>query len=254
MIEPMENNLIINIKDKEYEFHLYSFEEQKELIANDILAGQSIVFISECYETEGKHRHNVLYTACTNDLVKVVSICDWTTLSERKANCLGILLIEGDMNEDEVITRLLEHSLFSNFEKIPVINSEELHFLQGNEDYFEKVTAENKMQVVKDKIKEFFNMNNVNFLFGSGTSSPAIPVMKGLLKAIRESKLTDEEKEAFEQIAAVKKDNIEEILGTLYSQKAYLEGIGDSDSDEMNLCQRLIKKIESVIRRYFPFH
>lgn len=42
MIEPMGNNLIINLKDKEYEFHLYSFEEQKELIANDILAGQSI--------------------------------------------------------------------------------------------------------------------------------------------------------------------------------------------------------------------
>lgn len=247
MIEPMENNLIINSKDKEYEFHLYSFEEQKELIANDILAGQSIVFISECYETEGAHRHNVLYTACTNDLVKVVSICDWTALSDKNANCLGVLLIEGDMNEDEVITQLLDHSLFSNFDKIPVINSEELHFLQGNEDYFEKVTAENKMQVVKDKIKEFFNMKNVNFLFGSGTSSPAIPVMKGLLKAIRESKLTDEEKKAFEQIAAVKKDNIEEILGTLYSQKAYLEGIGDSGSDEMNLCQGLIDKIESVI-------
>ena len=247
MIEPMENNLIINLKDKEYEFHLYSFEEQKELIANDILAGQSIVFISERYETEVKHRHNVLYAACTNDLVKVVSICDWTALSDKNANCLGVLLIEGDMNEDQLISGLLEHSLFSGLEKIPVINSEELHFLQGNEDYFEKVTAENKMQVVKDKIKEFFNMKNVNFLFGSGTSSPAIPVMKGLLKAIRESELTDEEKEVFEQIAEVKKDNIEEILGTLYSQKAYLEGIGNFSCDEMNLCKGLIEKIESVI-------
>lgn len=247
MIEPMENNLIINLKDKEYEFHLYSFEEQKELIANDILAGQSIVFISERYETEVKHRHNVLYAACTNDLVKVVSICDWTALSDKNANCLGVLLIEGDMNEDQLISGLLEHSLFSGLEKIPVINSEELHFLQGNEDFFEKVTAENKIQVVKDKIKEFFNMKNVNFLFGSGTSSPAIPVMKGLLKAIRESELTDEEKEVFEQIAEVKKDNIEEILGTLYSQKAYLEGIGNFSCDEMNLCKGLIEKIESVI-------
>ena len=62
------------------------------------------------------------------------------------------------MIEEELIAELLESNLFSSLEKIPVINSEELHFLQGNENYFEKVTAENKMQVVKDKIKEFFNI------------------------------------------------------------------------------------------------
>lgn len=227
-------------------FKLYSFEEQKDFSSNDLLEGQSIVFISERYDKEGKYGHHVLYAASTNDLLKVGSICDWTALSDKKANCLGVLLIDSDMIEESVIAELLESNTFSNIEKIPVINSEELHFLQGNENYFEKVTAENKMQVVKDKIKEFFNMKNVNFLFGSGTSSPAIPVMKGLLKAIRESELT-EEKEVFEQIAEVKNDNIEEILGTLYSQKAYLEGIGDSGSDEINLCQGLIKKIERVI-------
>lgn len=151
------------------------------------------------------------------------------------------------MIESEVIVELLEEDHFSGFDKIPVINSEELHFLQGNDDYFEKVTAENKMQVVKDKIKEFFNMKNVNFLFGSGTSSPAIPIMKGLLRAIRESDLTDEEQEVFEQIAEVKKDNIEEILGTLYSKKAFMEGIGDTDSDDMNLSLGLINKIEGII-------
>ena len=248
MIVPMGKKLRINSKDKGYVFHLYSFEGQKDLIANDFLEGQSVVFISERYETkDGKYSHHILYAACTNDLVKVTSICDWTALSVKKANCLGVLLIDGDMNEEQVIAELLESSLFSDLEKIPVINSEELHFLQGNENFFEKVTAENRMQVVKDKIKEFFNMKNVNFLFGSGSSSPAIPVMKGLLKAIRESELTDKEKEIFEQIAEVKKDNIEEILGTLYSQKAYLEGIGDSGSEEKNLCQELIKKIESVI-------
>ena len=211
------------------------------------MEGQSIVFISERFEKEGKHGHNILYTACTNDLVRVGSYCDWTTLSEKNANCLGVLLIEDDMNEEVLITELLELDHFSDFDKIPVINSEELHFLQGNDDYFEKVTAENKMQVVKDKIKEFFNMKNVNFLFGSGTSSPAIPVMKGLLKAIRESDLTADEQEVFEQIAEVKKDNIEEILGTLYSQKSFREGIGDTDSDDMKLCLGLINKIEGII-------
>ena len=70
-------------------------------------------------------------------------------------------------------------------------------------------------------------MKNVNFLFGSGTSSPAIPIMSGLMKAIRKSDLKDDERELFEKIAEVKKDNIEEVLGTLYSQKTFLEGIGD---------------------------
>ena len=249
MLVPLKKVRKIQSKDKEYVFKLYSFEGQNDFFIDDkLLDDQSVVFISERYEKEdGKFCHNILYAACTNDLFKVVSICDWTALSEKKANCLGVLKIDGDMIEEELIAELLETNMFSSIKKIPVINSEELHFLQGNENFFEKVTAENKMQVVKDKIKEFFNMKNVNFLFGSGTSSPAIPVMKGLLKAIRESELTDEEKEVFEQIAEVKKDNIEEILGTLYSQKAYLEGIGNFSSDEMNLCKGLIEKIESVI-------
>ena len=247
MLEHIAEVLEIKPKDTEYVFKLYSFEEQS-FLTNDLLDGQSVVLISERYEKEdGKYSHNILYAACTNDLYKVVSICDWPALSEKKANCLGVLQINGDMIEEELIAELLESNLFSSLEKIPVINSEELHFLQGNENYFEKVTADSKMQVVKDKIKEFFNMKNVNFLFGSGTSSPAIPVMKGLLKAIRESELTKEEKEVFEKIAKVKKNNIEEILGTLYSQKAYLEGVGDFGSDEMDLCKGLIEKIERVI-------
>ena len=247
MIESLRKVRRIKARDREYVFDLYSFEQKSDFSATDILEGQSIVFISERYENGEKYSHHILYAACTNDLTRVSSVCDWTTLTEKNANCLGILQIGNDMNETEVIGELLSDNLFSAVEKIPTINSEEIHFLQGNEDYFEKVTTDDRMQVVKDKIKEFFNMKNVNFLFGSGTSSPAIPVMKGLLKAIRKSEMTDDEKEIFEQIAEVKKDNIEEILGTLYSQKAYLEGIGYSDSDEMKLCLALIHKIEVII-------
>lgn len=237
----------ITPKEREYKFNLYSFDNPLDLNSNDCLEGQSIVFISERYENEGKHRHHILYSACTNDLIKVGSYCDWTALNEKNANCLGVLLLEDDMVEAEVINELLDDDHFSRLGSIPTINSEEIHFLQGNEDYFEKVTVENKMQVVKDKIKEYFNMKNVNFLLGSGTSSPAIPIMKGLLKAIRESDLTENQRNLFEKVAKVKKDNIEEILGTLYSEKAYLEGIGDSDSNELNLCLELIELIESVI-------
>lgn len=247
MIESLGKVRRIKPRDKEYEFDLYSFEQKSDFSTTDILEGQSIIFISERYEKEGKYGHHILYAACTNDLEKVGSVCDWTTLTEKNANCMGILLLKNDMNETEVIAELLEEDHFSDIDSIPVINSEEIHFLQGNDDYFDKVTAEDKIQVVKDKIKEFFNMKNVNFLFGSGTSSPAIPVMKGLLKAIRESKMTDDEKEIFEQIAEVKKDNIEDILGTFYSQKAYLEGIGDNDSEDIKLCLSLIHKIETII-------
>lgn len=63
MLTPLEKVSIIQTTDKEYEFKLYPFEEQKDLIANDILEGQSIVFISDRYETEGQHRHFVFYAA-----------------------------------------------------------------------------------------------------------------------------------------------------------------------------------------------
>lgn len=247
MIEKLGLVKKITPKEREYKFSLFTFGQSVDFNSNEYLEGQSIVFISERYEKEGKFRHNILYAACTNDLIKVGSVCDWVLLNEKNANCLGVLLIEDDMDEAVVKEELLGDDYFSELGDIPTINSEEIHFLQGNEDFFKKVTAENKLQVVKDKIKELFNMKNVNFLFGSGTSSPAIPIMKGLLKAIRESELTDNELELFEKIAKVKKDNIEEILGTLYSQKAYLDGIGDVDSDDLNLCLDLIDHIECII-------
>lgn len=247
MIESLELVMKFTPKEREYRFSLYSFEQPSDFCSNEHLKGQSLIFISERYKKGKGFFHNILYAASTNDLVRVGSICDWTTLNEKKANCLGILLLEDDMEEAAVISELLKDNHFSDIVSIPCVNSEEIHFLQGNEDFFEKVTAENKLQVVKDKIKEFFNMKNVNFLFGSGTSSPAIPVMKGLLKAIRESKLTEEERNLFETIAEVKKDNIEEILGTLYSQKAYLEGVGEGNSDDFILCLDLIDMIEGVI-------
>ena len=221
MIQSIGKVKKITPKDREYKFILYTFEQPTDFNTDECLEGQSIVFISEHYEKEGEHRHNILYAACTNDLVRVGSLCDWTALNEKNANCIGVLLIEDDMNEAVVISELLEDSHFSEIESIPTINSEKIHFLQGNEDYFEKVTAENKIQVVKDKIKEFFNMKNVNFLFGSGTSSPAIPVMKGLLKAIRESEMTKEERNLFEKIAKVERQYRRNIGNPLFSKSLF---------------------------------
>ena len=38
---------------------------------------------------------------------------------------------------------------------------------------------------MKEKIRDFFNLKNVNFLFGSGTSSGAIPTMSKLYEELR---------------------------------------------------------------------
>ena len=247
MIEPLGKSKRITPKDREYKFILYSFEQPADFNSNNVLKGQSIVFISKRYEENEKFSHDILYIACTNDLIKLGASCNWQSLTENDANCLGILYIEKDMVESKVIEELLDDNHFSDFDSIPTVNSEEINFLQGNENFFEKVAAEDHLKVVKDKIKEFFNMKNINFLFGSGTSSPAIPVMSGLMKAIRESDMTDEERDLFEKIAEVKEDNLEEILGTLYSKKAYLEGVGDSDSEELQCCLSLIDKTVGTI-------
>ena len=86
MLIPLERVRKIKPNEKEYVFKLFSFEEQKDFSSNEILEGQSIVFISERYETEDKFRHHILFAACTNNMVKVGNACDWTVLSDKKAN------------------------------------------------------------------------------------------------------------------------------------------------------------------------
>lgn len=139
-------------------------------------------------------------------------------------------------------------------ELLNIINSEdvivdEIHFFQGQNDYFKKNSSieGDKLNVVKDKIKEFFNIKNVHFLFGSGTSAPAIPTMAGLMSAICENEMEDDENKQFKRIAKVKGNNIEEILGVLYSQKAYLEGVGKRKSSKYVRSIALIEKIERII-------
>lgn len=52
-------------------------------------------------------------------------------------------------------------------------------FFQGSEDF------DKNLALLKNKIREFFNLKNVNFLFGSGTSSGAIPTMSKLYEELR---------------------------------------------------------------------
>lgn len=61
----------------------------------------------------------------------------------------------------------------------------DINFIQGSTDLLEEIEEdEQKIDHIKLKISELFNMKNIYFLFGSGTSNGAIPVMRNLFVKI----------------------------------------------------------------------
>lgn len=123
---------------------------------------------------------------------------------------------------------------------------------QGTSDYFQSDSGfEARFSLLKDKIREFFNLKNINFLFGSGTSSGAIPTMDGLFKGLK----FDEEKEIaekaeFECIVNKVGENLEATLEVMYSARTYYDGI-QTDNENIKefkeLYNRLIYRIEEYI-------
>ena len=121
-------------------------------------------------------------------------------------------------------------------------------FFQGSEDF------DKNLALLKDKIREFFNLKNVNYLFGSGTSSGAIPTMSKLYEDLH---FDEDEKETeceFDSIVKKEGDNLEKCLNVMYSARSYYSGLEDSDKEEQkkiesqkSLYDSLIKKIENHI-------
>jgi hypothetical protein len=78
-----------------------------------------------------------------------------------------------------------------------------------------------KFSIIKERISELFNMKNIHFLFGSGTSVSAIPTMEGLFDATNNeiTALGEDNillKQEFEKLKERAKDkNLEDILGFL---------------------------------------
>lgn len=128
----------------------------------------------------------------------------------------------------------------------------DLVMTQGTSDYFQSDSGfEARFSLLKDKIREFFNLKNINFLFGSGTSSGAIPTMDGLFKGLK----FDEEKEIaekaeFECIVNKVGENLEATLEVMYSARTYYDGI-QTDNENIKefkeLYNRLIYRIEEYI-------
>ena len=124
-----------------------------------------------------------------------------------------------------------------------------LNFFQGQSDYFLEngIKDEECKNAVKAKIAEFFNMKNVCFLFGAGTSCPAIPNMKGLYDKVVKVLEGTEYEDRFTKIAKACDKKLEEILSVLYSGRSYYQGFGESHKEDAGKCSSLIRKIEKVI-------
>lgn len=126
---------------------------------------------------------------------------------------------------------------------------------QGTSDLLASLKSdakpEEKLDFVKNKIREFFNLKNINFLFGSGTSSGAIPTMDGLFKELKfDEKKEVDEKEEFECIVNKVGKNLEATLEVMYSARTYYDGIQTDDEsveEYKKLYNRLIHRIEAYI-------
>lgn len=130
--------------------------------------------------------------------------------------------------------------------------SGDLIMTQGTSDYFQSDSNfEKRLSLLKDKIREFFNLKNINFLFGSGTSSGAIPTMDGLFKGLKFDKENENaEKAEFECIVNKVGANLEATLEVMYSARTYYGGIqtDDENVEELKeLYNRLIHRIEKYI-------
>lgn len=97
------------------------------------------------------------------------------------------------------------------------------HFLQGKKNLLKGIDPEKVIETIQEKIGSFFDMNNLCFLFGSGTSAKAIPLMKGLYDGLQAEKTgyTEKEREFLDNIED--KGNIENVMGVLYSGREYLK-------------------------------
>lgn len=130
-------------------------------------------------------------------------------------------------------------------------------FFQGQTDLFNEFQEKNvgsirddQINEIQKRIIEFFNVKNIHFLFGSGTSCNAIPSMQGLSKEVYEAVnlLDDKIKSELDLIIEriENKENLEEVLGILYSNRIYLDKF-DVFKDKLDICNKLIETIEDTI-------
>ncbi|MCQ2282672.1 MAG: SIR2 family protein [Bacteroidales bacterium] len=129
----------------------------------------------------------------------------------------------------------------------------ELQVLQGTSNFIQdSLDFDKSIQMLKDKIRELFNLKNVNFLFGSGTSSGAISTMSKLFSTLEfEDEVMQDE---FDCIVAKVGENLEKCLNVMYAARSHYQGLKTEDkeaaksiADSLALYEGMIEKIEDHI-------
>lgn len=121
-----------------------------------------------------------------------------------------------------------------------------VQFTQGGKspDFSQKGKASYIAQFLRDQLQ----LKNLSFLLGSGTSTPALPLMAGLYIKVQEclnAERDDKIKRLFDKVSAAASENLEEILGLLYARLSYYAGIGIIE--DYRTTKNLIDKIEGCI-------
>jgi len=146
-----------------------------------------------------------------------------------------------------------------------------MNFYQGTEELLEKnklTDTDKKLAFVKQKITDFLNIKNIHFLFGAGVSSGSIPTMKNFIAKIEEQLSANEATlKIFQTLISNTDNNLESVLGVLYSKREYQKGIKQEDSDTENLINIIEKTIfeginvdifdsshEETIKQYETFY
>ncbi|TEW53558.1 hypothetical protein E2R68_12120 [Psychromonas sp. RZ22] len=137
-----------------------------------------------------------------------------------------------------------------------------VNFYQGKEDLVKDDEPSASLDKIKQKILDLSNVKNVHFLLGAGASSGAIPTMKEMVSSIdlklsipeppklpnspdAKTPLRSSLKTLFEKIKSSTKSNLEDILGVLYSRRAYMIGSGEEASPQYTETTFLIEVIEN---------
>lgn len=127
----------------------------------------------------------------------------------------------------------------------------EINAFQGLTDLFASLESDipgKRLEILKGKIGDFFNLKNVNFLIGSGASNGAIDTMKDLLDNLRFGGNETEEQKKFDEIKSIVGEDLEAILSVLYSGKWYFEVVKKTnEGEDSDVCVKLISKIEKHI-------
>lgn len=116
----------------------------------------------------------------------------------------------------------------------------DIKFCQGTENLIQN--NESGLKQIKQKIADLSNIKNINFLFGAGVSSGSIPAMKVMLEKI-EKDLKEKNLELFQKLKSNNDNNLEKMLGVLYSRRASLNGFGKPSVQT----DSLIETIEQMI-------